>query len=489
MHLVVFSAHRSLSLTYLFMLQVCQHGKCINLPGSFKCICDDGFSMKTAVEEGCTDDDECRLDMYHCHPRAECKNTNGSYDCICREGFTGDGFDCEDINECLKDNGGCDQDAQCVNTEGGFRCVCDAGFSGDGWACQDIDECSEDPSLCPNGACLNFQGSFRCECELGFLHPKAGEEQRCEDIDECALLTGLCIHGVCENLRGSFRCRCDPGYQLDQLGGNCTDINECEEAGSCLHGTCVNLAGGHRCDCPPGLQLLLGGGGCVDRRLGTCYGELGRTVCEAEVGRGVGRSACCCGSGAAWAGPGTECQPCPPPGTELYKLVCPGGRGYQPNQETAILEDINECRELGGLCENGRCSNTFGSFMCSCSSGYRLHNVSMMCEDVDECGERTGLCDPGRCVNTEGGFECECPAGFMLAPDGKECIDMRKEMCWMQWEAGECGAAMSRPQTRMVCCCSMGAAWGEACQQCPEPHSTQHIKVHSDQILSFLKIV
>ena len=45
--------------------------------------------------KGCTDDDECALDLHHCDPvNAECKNTNGSYDCQCKKGFEGDGFDC-----------------------------------------------------------------------------------------------------------------------------------------------------------------------------------------------------------------------------------------------------------------------------------------------------------------------------------------------------------------------------------------------------------
>jgi hypothetical protein len=74
---------------------VCKSGKCENVLGSFRCLCDDGFSVKTSTEDGCTDDDECALDIYHCDPFAECKNTNGSYDCICREGFTGDGFNCQ----------------------------------------------------------------------------------------------------------------------------------------------------------------------------------------------------------------------------------------------------------------------------------------------------------------------------------------------------------------------------------------------------------
>jgi hypothetical protein len=71
-----------------------RNGKCENTVGSFKCLCDDGYSLKGDLEDGCTDDDECLLDLYHCDPMAECKNTNGSYECVCRDGFTGDGFDC-----------------------------------------------------------------------------------------------------------------------------------------------------------------------------------------------------------------------------------------------------------------------------------------------------------------------------------------------------------------------------------------------------------
>ena len=67
-------------------------------------------------------------------------------------------------------------------------------------------------------------------------------------------------------------------------------------------------------------------------------------------------------------------QTSPAPGSANYKIVCPGGPGFQPNEETVILEDINECGAMTGLCDNGRCSNTFGSFMCSCRTGYHLNN-------------------------------------------------------------------------------------------------------------------
>lgn len=46
---------------------------------------------------------------------------------------------------------------------------------------------------------------------------------------------------------------------------------------------------------------------------------------------------------------------------------------FQPNEKTVILEDIHECLEFGSsLCKNGRCSNTFGSYMCMCKIGFEL---------------------------------------------------------------------------------------------------------------------
>ena len=45
----------------------------------------------------------------------------------------------------------------------------------------------------------------------------------------------------------------------------------------------------------------------------------------------------------------------------------------KPNERTVILEDIHECLEFGSsLCKNGRCSNTFGSYMCMCEAGFQL---------------------------------------------------------------------------------------------------------------------
>lgn len=73
---------------------------------------------------------------------------------------------------------------------------------------------------------------------------------------------------------------------------------------------------------------------------------------------------------------------CPSPGTPEYKIVCPGGPGYQPNPNTGILEDINECNTMMNICANGRCSNTFGSYMCTCNNGFKLDDNAVGCVDI-----------------------------------------------------------------------------------------------------------
>lgn len=102
---------------------------------------------------------------------------------------------------------------------------------------------------------------------MGFMHPDQHTKQSCVDIDECDMFSNLCVYGQCENIYGMFRCICDEGYHLDETGGNCTDIDECDNPDICQFGTCINQQGTHVCECPPNYELISTGDGCVGKLL------------------------------------------------------------------------------------------------------------------------------------------------------------------------------------------------------------------------------
>lgn len=58
-----------------------------------------------------------------------------------------------------------------------------------------------------------------------------------------------------------------------------------------------------------------------------------------------------------------------------------------------------------------------------------------------------------------------------------ECVDMRKEPCYMNWSRWSCSTPMSQNQTKKVCCCSMGQGWGVDCQRCPQAGNSRY-KLH-----------
>eukprot|EP00731_Ephydatia_muelleri_P031789 Em0023g296a len=90
----------------------------------------------------------------------------------------------------------------------------------------------------------------------------------------------------------------------------------------------------------------------------------------------------------------------------------------------AVCEDIDEClTNIGGCAQN--CTNTIGSYYCSCNKSYVLGSDGHACNDIDECSAANGGCQQ-LCNNTVGSFFCACQIGYSLQPSGFNCTDVNE---------------------------------------------------------------
>ena len=42
--------------------------------------------------------------------------------------------------------------------------------------------------------------------------------------------------------------------------------------------------------------------------------------------------------------------------------------------------------------------------------------------DLNECVLFPGICTNGRCINTDGSYRCECAPGYVLDSSGRVCV-------------------------------------------------------------------
>ena len=77
-----------------------------------------------------------------------------------------------------------------------------------------------------------------------------------------------------------------------------------------------------------------------------------------------------------------------------------------------ISIDEDKCKEGNNECHvNATCSNTEGSYICSCNEGFTGDGTT--CTDVDECEIGSNACNMNaNCSNIEGSYICSCKEGF-----------------------------------------------------------------------------
>uniref|UniRef100_A0A3P8WHA4 Latent transforming growth factor beta binding protein 1 n=1 Tax=Cynoglossus semilaevis TaxID=244447 RepID=A0A3P8WHA4_CYNSE len=151
-------------------------------------------------------------------------------------------------------------------------------------------------------------------------------------------------------------------------------------------------------------------------------------------------------------------------------------------------------KALPGLTKQEHCCGTIGTSwgfhkcqkcpkkpstpVIACPQGYKRVNISH-CQDLDEC-QLQGVCPNGMCVNTMGSFRCMCAPGYVPDPTFTSCIP---ETPAVQEEKGACFRLVSKDRaclhpitvqlSKQLCCCTVGKAWGPHCDKCPPPGTAQ----------------
>ncbi|XP_065789406.1 adhesion G protein-coupled receptor E1 isoform X2 [Muntiacus reevesi] len=419
-----------------------EHSTCHNSLGSYSCVCNPGYVSRSGKksfqgpEESCQDIDECSQKPPPCGPNSVCRNLPGKYECSCLTGFsspTGNkwipgkpgNFTCKDINECLS-RGVCPEHSECTNSLGSYRCSCKVGFTSKNSICEDVDECANSKSCPEHSTCHNSLGSYSCVCNPGYVSRSGkksfqGPGETCQDIDECSQKPPPCgPNSVCRNLPGKYECSCLTGFSsptgnkwIPGKPGNftCKDVDECANSKSCPeHSTCHNSLGNYSCVCKPGYQSRSG------RKSFPGPGETCEDIDE-------------CSQRPLPCGPNSVCRNLP----GRYECSCltgfssPTGNKWIPGKSGHFTcTDINECLSHGVCPEHSECTNSLGSYRCSCKVGFTSKNS--ICEDVDECANPRSCPEHSTCHNSLGNYSCVCNTGYK-SRSGKKNFQGPGETC------------------------------------------------------------
>uniref|UniRef100_A0A673N5P8 Latent-transforming growth factor beta-binding protein 3-like n=1 Tax=Sinocyclocheilus rhinocerous TaxID=307959 RepID=A0A673N5P8_9TELE len=136
----------------------------------------------------------------------------------------------------------------------------------------------------------------------------------------------------------------------------------------------------------------------------------------------------------------------------------------------------NKCYKCPSLPYAGKHQTIVEDFGSTCPQGYKRLN-STHCQDINECMMQ-GLCQDGECLNTQGSFRCTCKPGYVLAERTHCAATVEQGLCYrMVTETGKCEHALPTRLSQEICCCTVGKAWGSNCERCPQDGTASFNKI------------
>ncbi|XP_067831583.1 latent-transforming growth factor beta-binding protein 3-like [Heptranchias perlo] len=306
------------------------------------------------------------------------------------------------------------------------------------------------------GASWGFSNCNKCRNQHYLADPKTGitggvecpqgykrlNSTHCQDINEC-LMQGVCQNAECLNTQGSFRCACKPGYTMGPSRTHCIMAKSVEK------GPCYLLVNPEK-------------------------------QCAYALGGELSKQICCCTVGKAW---GSDCDPCPIPGTAEFQETCPAGMGYHfssshqkisippgssitvridPDGKARIIQvpvsvptssahdahskDYGEASTITLLPTFSLMEEVFSASLIPIEPRFPVEletrpttpavkvlppeqpmefGPSQVIE-MDTCKVDRGICGHGVCVYDPSGYTCACHTGYQLNTRVKQCVDVNE---------------------------------------------------------------